>query len=97
MYYVLLLKIELVEITGGYKYKPIFIGGYAASGKSTVVNKFTKKGYCLIALDEVIREEILPKFIDKDHAYGTFFTAIYSDKFHDKVYDKARMLFYQNC
>lgn len=36
----------------------IFLTGKAAVGKSTLANKYIKKGYCILSFDEIIKNEV---------------------------------------
>ena len=77
--------------------KPIFVGGYAAGGKSTLAQKLAKeKDYSLVSMDEVIRHDIVPLYKDEEHSTGQFFTELYAEtEPTDPVYKKAKALFVQ--
>ena len=43
----------------------ILLVGRAASGKSTTAKYFKKKGYYILSTDDVIKNDVIPKFMDK--------------------------------
>jgi hypothetical protein len=79
---------------GGGNSKLIFLAGYAASGKSTMSEKFKKKGYHIISTDEVIKYELIPMFVGKIEGQRLFSVQLYDDKYSgDKVWVAAREKF----
>ena len=82
------------NLSGGGKEKNIiFLTGCAASGKSTISQKYAKKGYTVINLDKIIRHKIIPKFKDNTIADYMFFKVYVSDD-HIKTHQVAKAKIY---
>lgn len=77
--------------------KLIFIVGKAASGKTTVAKTFESNGYYLVSMDNVVKNQIIPKF--KKEIDGEFngeewrIYRLYRSNDYGSTIDKARTMF----
>ena len=79
---------------GGGNKNLILLAGYAASGKSTISEKYRTTGYCIISTDDVIKNELIPMFDGKIVGQRLFSVQLYKDKYiDDKVWVEAREKF----
>lgn len=90
-------KDQLFATRKGIKRDVVLLVGSSASGKSTVAEWFEEKGWHLIRLDDIVRNQIMPLFkkeIDKEFN-GTewHMFKLYRDKDYGKTINKAKKIF----